>query len=477
MKEYYLDTTRVVNKKSMAHNLDTLWESVLEEMKQSISKANFIALLKPTTLISLEDNIATVGAPSPMLLNMLEKRFKSEIKTHLDALTKADNDILFVVKSQPRKDQNDLHAGPLFPSEETSDTKSSAKQESAQPTLSIGHLPRVRPDYTFSNFAVSSSNQLAFTASQTVATQIGRTYNPLFLYGPVGVGKTHLMNAVANEVYQKTPDKKIIYLTSEEFTNEVIEAIGTNSTHRLKRKFRSAYLLIIDDVQFFEGKEKVQEELFHTFNILIDNGAQIILSSDRPPQEIKKLEKRLSSRFSGGLTVDIEPPDFELKTAILQKKATKFNQVLPIEVAKIIAEHATDTRGLEGMLLRVMTQANMQGAEITTDIALQALGKLAEEKRERLHSDDVITAICEFYRVKPTQLKGPKRDAALVRARQVAMYLLKTELGLTLVEIGNLLGGRDHTTVMHGVEKIESLVENKAEIAHEIKGITKAMRG
>lgn len=422
-------------------------------------------------LISLDDAIATIGAPSPIVLNMLEMRFKSEIKKHLDEATRQDNAILFVIKSQPKVQKTEV-SGPLFTADEPTETNTGKQQ----PSLTIGHLPRVRPDYTFGNFAVSSSNQLAFTASQTVASQIGKAYNPLFLYGPVGVGKTHLMNAVANDVYQKTPDKKIIYLTSEEFTNEVIEAIATNSTSRMKKKFRTAYLLIIDDVQFFEGKEKVQEELFHTFNILIDNGAQIILSSDRPPQEIKKLEKRLSSRFAGGLTVDIEAPDFELKTAILQKKAEKFGQSLPIEAAKVIAESATDTRSLEGMLLRVMTQASMSQTEITQEIALQAIGNMKPVKSERLHSDDVISVICDFYRIKPTQLKGPKRDASLVRARQVAMYILKTELNMTLVEIGNLLGGRDHTTIMHGVEKIEALVDNEGDVAADIRGITKAIK-
>lgn len=450
----------------MTTDLTTLWQQVLREVQKTISKGNYITLFKPTSLISLEDNTATVAAPSTMVIDLLQKRFAKEITTHLNALTNAEISLVFVVRSQQT----------LPTTEEASSSAPLFHQSPAPVTLSIGHLPRVRPDYTFGNFAVSSSNQLAFTAAMTVAAQIGKAYNPLFLYGPVGVGKTHLMNAIANDVYQKTPDKKIIYLTSEEFTNEVIEAIRNNDTARMKRRFRSAYLLLIDDIQFIEGKERVQEELFHTFNILIDNGAQIALSSDRPPQEIKKLEKRLSSRFAGGLTVDIEAPDFELKTAILQKKAEKFGQDLPIEAAKLIAEKASDTRSLEGLLLRVITQATFEASPITEGITRKALGGMTEEKRERLHSEDIINAVCDFYDVKPTQLKGPKRDAGLVRARQVAMYVLKTELSLTLVEIGNLLGGRDHTTVMHGVEKVASLVENKASVEEDIKGITKALR-
>jgi len=448
----------------MTQDLSKLWQSVLAEMQKSVSQGNFISLFRPTTLISLEGGIATVAAPSTVLADMLQKRFVNDITKHLSVLTKQNIRVLFVVKAPALSKASESKSGPLF------------HEVPVTVPLGIGHLPRVRPDYTFSNFAVSSSNQLAFTAAQTVSSQIGKAYNPLFLYGPVGVGKTHLMHAIANDVYQKTPDKKIIYLTSEEFTNEVIEAIRNNDTARMKRRLRSAYLLLIDDIQFIAGKERVQEELFHTFNFLIDNGAQIGLSSDRPPREIKKLETRLSSRFAGGLTVDIEAPDFELKTAILQKKAEKYNQELPIEAAKLIAEAATDTRSLEGLLLRVITQATFAQSPITQELALTALGGVTEEKRERVHSEDVIKAVCDFYTVKPTQLKGPKRDASLVRARQVAMYLLKTELSLTLVEIGNLLGGRDHTTVMHGVEKITSLVENKAGLESDIKGITKTLR-
>ncbi len=245
----------------------------------------------------------------------------------------------------------------------------------------------------------------------------------------------------------------------------------------MKKRFRSAILLLIDDIQFVEGKERVQEELFHTFNILIDNNSQIVLSSDRPPHEIKKLEKRLSSRFAGGLTVDIEAPDFELKTAILLIKAKKYGFELPIEVAKLIADNANDTRSLEGLLLRLMTQAKTTDQEVTIELAKKALGKADEEKRGHLHAEDIVKYVCDFYNVKSTQIKGPKREASLVRARHVLMYLLKKELGMTYVEIGNVIGGRDHTTVIHGVEKMEHLVDNKASVIEDIKGITQRLTG
>ena len=446
----------------MSKDLSLLWKNVLKEIEKEISRANFITLFRKTSLIALDDGIATITAPSTMIIDMLQKRFSEKIKIELKKETSADVDVLFLPDTTTLTDKTILtpeHA-PLF-------------VESPTPKpLSFGHLPRVRPDFTFLNFAVSGSNQLAFVSSQAVASNPGTTYNPFFIYGPVGVGKTHLMNAIANEMYQKQPDRKIIYITSEEFTNEVVDAIKTNETAKMKRRFRGADLLLIDDIQFIEGKMVVQEELFHTFNILVDKGAQIVLSSDRPPEEIKKLEKRLSSRFAGGLAVDIQAPDFELKTAIILIKAQKFNTELPIEIAKLLAENANDTRTLEGLLLRLITKSTTQNSPITLDLARAVLGKADEEKREHLHAEDVIRVVCNFYRLKSTQLRGPKRDASLVKARQITMYLLKNKLGLTYTEIGNLLGGRDHTTVMHGVEKIGALVDNKHTLSVDIMGIT-----
>ncbi|MEK7604995.1 MAG: chromosomal replication initiator protein DnaA [Patescibacteria group bacterium] len=460
----------------MTDQLTTLWDEVLTEIKKKVSTANFLTLFRHTALISLEDNIATIAAPSTMICDMLQKRFGAEIKSLLDQKSHLDNDILFITKTVIRPETEKGKESPLFAQTISEDKGEQPASPKAQP-LAVGHLPRVRSEYTFATFAVSGSNQLAFTAASTVAKHLGNYYNPLFIYGPVGVGKTHLMHAIANSVYQQAPDKKIIYITSEEFTNEVVEAIRTNSTAQMKRRFRSAILLLIDDIQFIEGKEKVQEELFHTFNILIDNHAQICLSSDRPPHEIKKLEKRLSSRFAGGLTVDIESPDIELKTAILRMKAEKFGYTLPLDIATLLAEKVQDTRSLEGLLLRVITQATTSGSEISLELTHKALGMMKEERTSTIHADDIIKNVCEFYAVKPTQLRGPKRDASLVKARQIVMYLLKTELGMTFMEIGNLLGGRDHTTIMHGVDKIEGLVENKARISDDIMGITKTLHG
>ncbi len=457
----------------MNRDLNSVWEKVIEDIRPTVSEGHYGTLLKPAVLSSIEKGVATVKTSSPIIINMLRERLVKDIEKKLEKYTgEADISVVFVpgapMVGAKVKKRNDDGKTPLF-------TPESDEKKLSSPT--IGHLPRVRADYTFSNFAVSGSNQLAFVSSSTVAKNPGTSYNPLFIYGPVGVGKTHLMHAIANEVYIKNPDRKIIYLTSEEFTNEVVEAIRNNDTARMKRRFRSASLLLIDDIQFVEGKEKVQEELFHTFNILIDKSAQIVLSSDRPPQEIKKLEKRLSSRFAGGLAVDIQAPDFELKTAILLIKAKKFGHELPIEVAKFLAEKAEDTRSLEGFLLRIITEATTTNSPITLEMAERAIGGMFEEKREHLHAEDIIKSVCEFYRIKSTQLKGAKRDASFVKARHITMFLLNKDLGLTLKDVGGILGGRDHTTVMHGVDKIENMVDNKTDYFGDIVGIRKLFRG
>ncbi|HEV2340095.1 MAG TPA: chromosomal replication initiator protein DnaA [Patescibacteria group bacterium] len=441
---------------------EATWKKALTVIEPSVSGANFLAFFKHAArLESLDENgIAIIATTSAIAENML-KRHAEVIQTALEKQTGKKVTLSFTTKTYPNhKKEKPI---PLF-------------QEEAPKRPEIGHLPRVRADYTFATLAVSDSNRLAFVSAQNVAKTPGSSYNPLFIYGPVGVGKTHLMQAVANEVYQKMPDAKIVYITSEEFTNEVVEAIRSNDTARMKKRFRSAHLLIIDDVQFIAGKDKVQEELFHTFNSLIDSGGQIVLSSDRPPSEIQKLEARLSSRFAGGLTVDIEPPDFAMRTAIVLKKAEKFGYNIGIDVAKLIAEKEQDVRSLEGMLIRFATEAKTKEQELSTSLVEKVLGSRQKEK-PLLHAEDVIQKTCEFYTIKPTQLKGPKRDASLVKARQITMYLLKNELGLTYNDIGNLLGGRDHTTIMYGVGRMEQYVVEKSFIYEEIMGIIKLLRG
>ncbi len=433
--------------------MNELWKSILAELEIEVSKPVFMTFLRSTKLVSLEKNIATISTPTYMTSEYIEKRYYSLIKKIIDKKTGENNSLVFISEGKRDRVEN-KSPGPLFAKEITSIKK-------ARPQ-------RIRTDYTFESLAVSDSNQLAYTAASTVARFLGNRYNPLYLYGTVGVGKTHLMHAIANKIYDENPDISVLYLTTEEFTNEVVEAIRDKTTTQLRKKFRNVNLLLLDDIQFLSGKEKVQEELFHTFNTLIDKGSQIVFSSDRPPSEIKKIEARLASRFEGGLSVDIAPPDFELRSAILLIKSRKFGINLSLDAAKMAAHSISDARALEGFLLRLATTlTGKENQEVSLELVAQIVGRTKREE-PHLQPDMVIKAICGFYNIKPTQLKGDRRDAALVRARHSCMYLLKEDGGLTFVEIGNLLGGRDHTTVMHGVDKIRLLLSNSSTIKEEI---------
>lgn len=433
--------------------MQDLWDRALGEVEVEVSKAVFLTLFKQTALVSFENDTATVAAPSIMIVDLLRRRFYEIVKKALDKQTSLDTKIVFVSKSLASGVV--LDKGPLF-------------EKPQESKIVVGHLPRVRKEYVFENIAVSGTNQLAFVSAKSVSKNPG-VYNPLFIHGPVGVGKTHLLQAIANDLYSKSPDKKIVYITSEEFTNEVVDAIRGNSTSLMKRKFRNLDLLLIDDVQFLTGKERVQEELFHTFNILVDGGSQVVLSSDKKPSELKGIEKRLVSRFSGGLTVDIEPSDMELRSAILLIKAGALGITLPFDSAEEIAKEIKDNRELVGVLLKVITTADSLKEPVSKDLVRKVLG--GQKEIAPLGAEEIINKVCLHFKIKPSQIRSEKRDAFLVGPRQIAMYLLKKELGLSFSEIGGLLGGRDHTTIMHGVSKVEFLVLKK-KFPEELLGIS-----
>ncbi|HVZ12820.1 MAG TPA: chromosomal replication initiator protein DnaA [Patescibacteria group bacterium] len=441
--------------------MEDLWKQVLAEVQVEVSPPIFLGFFKPTTLTSLIDSVATIDSPTHIIAEYVEKRYYSLLKRVLDKKTGENVSLVFTsgnsLRGKPKKSE-----GPLF-------------AELARENTAKIRPARIRPDYTFDTVAVSDSNQLAYTAALTVAQDPGGKYNPLFLYGTVGVGKTHLMNAIANRVFDDGDNKKIIYMTTEEFTNEVVEAIMKKTTTDLRRRFRGVDLLLLDDIQFLSGKDKVQEELFHTFNTLIDQGKQIVMSSDRPPAEIKKLEARLASRFEGGLSVDIEAPDFELRCAILLIKSRKYGINLSIDAVKAISEKIEDARALEGFLLRIASVGVNSGAEIgPADIS--ALLDKNKATQIVFRPDTIVDAICDYFNVKSTQLKGERRDSFLITPRHICMFLLKEETRLTYVEIGNLLGGRDHSTVMHAVEKMRKSVENSQATREEISLIKRKIR-
>lgn len=331
--------------------------------------------------------------------------------------------------------------------------------------------------FSFDNFAVSGSNQVAYAAAMAVSESPSRAYNPLFLYGGVGVGKTHLAQSVARRILESDKEKKIQFLAGEQFLNELIDSIREKSQGKFRRKYRGLDILVVDDIQFIAGKNTAQEEFFHTFNAVVSAGGQIILTSDRPPHEIKNLEDRLRSRFSGGLIVDVQPADFELRTAILLIKAHEKSIEIDTDVARIIAEQVDDSRALEGTLLSLYAQTIGKGEKIDLDTVERFFhAKTAREPIRRLNPTDVIKAVCTYYNVKQSHLKSSHRSDTIALPRQIAMYILRNELGLKHQEIAELLKRKDHTTIMHGVDKINRMVLKDPTFKEEVDRIVQSVR-
>ena len=328
---------------------------------------------------------------------------------------------------------------------------------------------------SFDNFAVSRTNQVAFAASKSISENLGHVYNPLFLWGSVGVGKTHLAQSVARHILASDTAKRVYFCPGDQFTNELVDGIRQKSMAKFRQKYRHLDLLIIDDVQFIAGKVSVQEEIFHTFNAIVTTGGQIILTSDKPPTAIKNLEDRLRSRFSGGLTVDVQSPDFELRTAILLIKAQEKNIELEIEAAKVIAEQVTDSRALEGSLLSLYAQSLGGNQRVDLDEIEQYFKTKKNGAVKKIGPQDIILAVCTYYNLKQSQIKGAGRSEHIARARQVAMFLLRRDLKLKLEEVALLLKRKDHTTVMHGVKKVVQIMTHDQTFKEEVDAITRSL--
>lgn len=447
-------------------DLEKLWKSTLAELELSVSKATFQTHFSHSRLMSLVDNIATIGFVNPLMKTLVETRYYSLVKSILDHHTNQNVSLVFAVA--PKKEALSIkEAGPLF------------EQLVVEPGINLASVARrlhIRPDATFENFAVSTTNQMAYAAATAVAKSPGTAYNPLVIYGGVGVGKTHLMHAVANNILEKKPNTRVVYCMGEEFLNEIIEAIQTKTARQFKQKYRSAQLLLVDDVQFIAGKQTAQEEFFHTFNTVHREGGQIILISDRSPSEISKLDDRLRSRFEGGLTVDIAPPDFELRVAIINIKALALGLSVPSDAAQLVAANLSDTRAIEGFLRRLATEATMKNAPVTQELVASLLRVKPQAEGptklvKRVAPQELLDMVARYFGIKTTAIKGPKRDRPLARPRQVFMYLCRTELGLTLDDVGGVLGGRDHTTVIHGVETITKELSTNERLREAVEGI------
>lgn len=445
-------------------NLEKLWKTALAEIELSVSRAIFQTQFANSKIVSFGSGVITLGFASGLMKNLVEARYYSLIKSILDRHTNQNVSIVFVLvaKKEPPLGRD---AGPLF-----------SQSIDAPSAVEVAKRLHIRPDLTFDNFAVSTTNQIAYAAATAIAKNPGSAYNPLFLYGGVGVGKTHLMHGVANALLARKANTRVVYCMGEEFLNEIIYAIQTKSAQQFKQKYRSAHLLMVDDVQFIAGKQTAQEEFFHTFNAVLREGGQIILTSDRPPSEISKLEDRLRSRFEGGLSVDISAPDYELRVAIVNLKAQSLGLPVPPDVARLIAANVSEARAIEGFLRKLTTIPGPLSPEVVAPI----LGKKfsdngAAKANRRTTPTEILDAVAAFFNIKSTALKGPKRDRPIARPRQVVMYLCKNELGVTLDDIGGLLGGRDHTTIMHGVETITRQLSTNDRLREDLVGIKKKL--
>lgn len=437
--------------------LSSYWNGFLEKLEKNKQNNPVIyPLLKHAIPVELTENKIVVSVDSQGAQEFLTKR-SSEIETALFGHSQKKMGVEFVIKPSKKNRVNP----PLF---------------SFEPSVEdIFVKLGLNNKYNFNNFAVSSTNQVAYAASQAVVENPGSAYNPLFLYGGVGVGKTHLAQSVAKKILEGDKNKKIYFCPGDNFTNELIESIKEKTTSRFRRKYRYLNLLIVDDIQFIAGKNAVQEEFFHTFNAIVSAGGQIILTADRPPAAIKNLEDRLLSRFLGGLTVDIQPPDFELRSAILLIKAKEKNINIDIEAAKIIAEKTTDCRGLEGTLLSIYAKVLGIKEKVDLEAVEMFFSQNNEKGKKKINPVEVIKTVCSFYNIKQSHLKGPSRAESIAFYRQITMYLLEKELGLTLLEVAETVNRKDHTTALHAKQKVGNLILHDPNFKKEIDIITQSL--
>ncbi len=440
-----------------------LWKLVLEDVQTTISKGAYSSWIKTlslaeTTPVPPNRLIADVRCTSAFHQKIIEERFYGQLKEAFDRISELQVELRLIIHHTTSL--TTPVAGPLF------DSVAAPNQDV---DLMI-HRQGLREDYTFEAYAVSPSNEVAYAASQAVADNLGKAYNPLFLYGDVGVGKTHLMQAIAINALQRDTQIKMIYCAGEQFTNEIIEAIQQKNTHSFRQRYRKVKCLFIDDIQFIAGKNTVQEEFFHTFNAIHQAGGQIVLTSDRSPSEIKALEDRLRSRFEAGLIVDIGQPNFELRSAIVLIKAQQFNLPIPMEAAQLIAANVESARQIEGFLVRLRTQAHLKKQPVTSSF-IQSLLNIrvsSSSSPPPLRPIEIVRGVARHFDVPTKEIQGKGRNRRLVTPRHIAMYLLRVDYGLPLEEVGGLFSHRDHTTVMHAVDKISQELRDKESLRLDV---------
>jgi chromosomal replication initiator protein len=449
-----------------------LWDQCLQRLEQELSDQQLNTWIRPLQIEESNDQL-TLFAPNNFVMDWVKQHFLQQITNICQTLdTNRDITVLLDIGSKNPKPKFNSIVPPSRSVSAPSPTQPS--QMSRAPTEKLEHHLNI--GFTFDSFIEGKSNQLAKAASLQVVENPAGSYNPLFLYGGVGLGKTHLMHAVGNKILKSNHQARIVYLHSERFVTHMIKALQHNTMDDFKQFYRSLDVLLIDDIQFFAGKERSQEEFFHTFNALLEGGRQIILTCDRYPKEIDGLEERLKSRFGWGLPVCIEPPELETRVAILQKKAEEFGIALPSEVAFFIAKRIrSNIRELEGSLRRVMATANFTGKPVTLEFAKETLRDLIALHDRLITIENIQKTVAEYYKIRISDLHSNSRSRSITRPRQLAMALSKELTNHSLPEIGNAFGGRDHTTVLHGCRKITELRESDNKIDEDYTNLLRIL--
>jgi chromosomal replication initiator protein len=448
-------------------NQDQIWSQVQEELRFQLAKRTYDMWLKNTSVVSADGGTFRIGVPSKLAKDWLEDRFAGLIQETLQAVTGSEVDIDFVIAPSG---QRPAHA--LFDGDHTGENGHENGVETVD-EIELVAPSELNARFRFSSFVVGHNSQFAHAAAKAVAEAPGDSYNPLFLYGGVGLGKTHLMHAIGHEVHDRFPRKRVVYLTSEQFTNEVISSIATARMGEFRHKYRTVDVLLIDDVQFLAGKDRTKEEFFHTFNALHEINKQIVISSDRPPKEIPTLEDRLRSRFEWGLIADIQPPDFETRLAILHSKLGDNGGLIPEEVLNFIAHKVQrNIRELEGALTRVQAFAAVHQRQLDEEEAARLLSDIIPAgTRKPINVERIQALVADYYNVTLDDMKGKRRDKHIVFPRQVAMYLVREETPSSLPAIGKAFGGRDHTTALHSIEKIANELKEDERLRYEVQSI------
>ena len=430
------------------------WKEILQRVRDEheLSEISFTTWIEPLTIHSVEDNLITILVPSEKMgLDYVSKKYTLPIKVAIAEITGVNYEIRFILPEE-------------------------VKQEKAPaPVQKNLYVPNLNPKYTFDTFVVGSNNKFAHAASLAVAESPGEIYNPLFLYGNSGLGKTHLLYAIGNEIKKNSPEKTICYIKGDDFTNELIESLRMARMSEFRKKYRQADILLVDDVQFIIGKESTQEEFFHTFNALHSAGKQIILTSDKPPKDMETLEDRIRSRFEWGLIADIGTPDYETRMAILRRKVEADDMKLSDEILNYIATNIkSNIRELEGALNKLLAYSNLEKTDITMEIAMKELQNIiTPDKPREITPQLVIEVVTEHFNISLDQMISKNRSNEIARPRQIAMYLCKNMTDIPLDSIGQLLGGRDHSTIIHGIKKIADEYESNENTRNLIETIKK----